>query len=631
LLQPYHRSSTATVDILGDLFTDIVDTRIRALFTHLVSYHTIVRNGRWFDGTGAASAVRNIGIRDGHVVAVTPDDLDETGCPQIVDAAGKWVLPGMLDIHTHYDIEVLDGPSLSESLRHGVTTVMLGSCSLSTVHVDGVDAGDIFGRVEAIPREHVISAVDKHKTWTNCEEYIRALEARPLGPNLAAFIGHSDMRAATMGLDRATQKSQRPTKSEQAQMEKWLAEALRAGFVGMSSQQLLFDKLDGDVCRSRTLPSTYAKPRELRRLKSMLRRAGRILQSGPDIQNPVNLGSQLVQSLGVFRNPLKTSLLSAADVKSNPYAIWGMGPAARLINRLGGNFRWQHLPVPFEVYADGIDLVIFEEFGAGAAALHLKDQMQRNALMRDEEYRRRFRTEYESKFGIRVWHRDFFDAEIVDCPDASVIGKSFGEVAHDRGGLHPVDAFLDLVVEHGRALRWRTTISNHRPDVLKKLARDPGIQLGFSDAGAHLRNMAFYNMGLRLLRHVQDAEKAGRPFMTVEQAVHRLTGELADWYRIDAGHLRIGDRADLVVIDPARLDAALDDYAEDRVESYGGLSRMVNRNDATVTAVLVSGRAVFLDGKATDLVGKQRTGRFLRAAHRAPAPTLSETEFASVS
>ncbi len=322
----------------------------------------------------------------------------------------------------------------------------------------------------------------------------------------------------------------------------------------MSSQQLLFDKLDGDVCRSRTLPSTYAKPRELRRLKSLLRRAGRILQSGPDIQNPLNLGSQLAQSLGIVRNPLKTSLLSAADVKANPYAIWAMGPAARLVNRLGGNFRWQHLPVPFEVYADGIDLVVFEEFGAGAAALHLRDEVERNELLRDEAYRREFRKDYESKFGVRVWHRDFFDAEIVDCPDASVIGKSFGQVGRDRGGLHPVDAFLDLVLEHGTALRWRTTISNHRPEVLKKLARDPGIQMGFSDAGAHLRNMAFYNMGLRLLRHVRDAEKAGKPFMTIEQAVHRLTGELADWYRLDAGHLRIGDRADVVVIDPERLD-----------------------------------------------------------------------------
>ena len=577
------------------------------------------------------SAVRNIGIRDGHIVAITPRDLDATDCPRVVDATGKWVLPGMLDIHTHYDVEVLVGPSLEESLRHGVTTVMLGSCSLSTVHVDGVDAGDIFGRVEAIPREHVIGAVDEHKTWTNCEEYIAALEARPLGPNVAAFIGHSDMRAATMGLDRATQKKQRPTRGEQAQMERWLAEALEAGFVGMSSQQLLFDKLDGEVCRSRTLPSTYAKPRELRRLKSMLRRAGRVLQSGPDIENPLNLGSQVAQSLGIFRNPLKTSLLSAADVKSNPFAVKMMGPAARLVNRLGGNFRWQHLPVPFEVYADGIDLVIFEEFGAGAAALHLRDEMERDEMLRDEAYRRQFRKQYETKFGLRVWHRDFFDAEIVDCPDAAVVGKSFGQVGQDRGGLHPVDTFLDLVLEHGRALRWRTTISNHRPEVLKKLAREPGVQMGFSDAGAHLRNMAFYNMGLRLLRHVRDAQTAGTPFMSVEQAVHRLTGELADWYRIDAGHLRVGDRADVIVIDPERLDSTLDDYAENQVEQYGGLSRMVNRNDDTVNAVFVGGRAVFVNGEATEAVGKQRTGRFLRAAHKAPAPTVQEAEMASVS
>ncbi|CAA0133448.1 putative protein [Mycolicibacterium vanbaalenii] len=595
-----------------------------------MSYDTIIRNGRWFDGTGAPSAVRTIGIRDGHVAAVTPGDLDETGCPQVIDATGKWVLPGMLDIHTHYDVEVLGGPSLSESLRHGVTTVMLGSCSLSTVYVDGPDAGDIFGRVEAIPREYVIDAVDRHKTWTNGEEYIAALESRPLGPNLAAFLGHSDMRAATMGLDRATRKDERPTRSEQAQMEAMLAEALRAGFVGMSSQQLLFDKLDGEVCRSRTLPSTYAKPRELRRLKSLLRRRGRILQSGPDIENPANLGSQLVQSLGVIRNPLKTSLLSAADVKSNPVAVKTLGPAARLINRLGGNFRWQHLPVPFEVYADGIDLVIFEEFGAGAAALHLRDEVERDALLTDEAYRRRFRKEYESKFGLRVWHRDFFDAEIVDCPDTSVIGKSFGQVGRDRGGVHPVDAFLDLVVEHGRSLRWRTTISNHRPEVLKKLARDSGIQMGFSDAGAHLRNMAFYNMGLRLLRHVRDAELAGRPFMSVERAVHRLTGELADWYRIDAGHLRVGDRADVVVIDPEHLDGVLDRYAEEPVAQYGGLSRMVNRNDDTVTAVFVGGRAVFLDGELTDVVGSQRTGRFLRAAHRAPALGVQEGVLAHV-
>jgi N-acyl-D-aspartate/D-glutamate deacylase len=574
---------------------------------------TVIRNGRWFDGTGAPSAVRNIGIRDGRVATVTTAPLDGA---EVIDAAGCWVIPGIIDIHTHYDAEVLAAPSLTESLRHGVTTVIMGSCSLSTVHVGADDAADLFGRVEAIPHEHVVRIVGEKKTWQTAQQYIEALEALPLGPNVTAFIGHSDIRAAVMGLDRATRKEVRPTKAEQARMEELLAEALDAGFIGLSSQQLLFDKLDGDVCRSRTLPSTYARGRELRRLKAQLRQRDRALQSGPDITHPHNIVSQALQSLGIGRPRLKTSLLAAADMKSTPGGMWITVLLAALVNRLGADFRFQHLPVPFEVYADGIDLVIFEEFGSGAAALHLKDEMARNELLHDESYRRWFRKDYDSKHGPRAWHRDFFDAEIVACPDSTLIGKSFGDVGLERNGLHPVDAFLDLVLEHGADLRWRTTISNHRPKMLRQLATKGGIQMGFSDAGAHLRNMAFYNCGLRLLRHVRDAERSGQPFLTVERAVHRLTGELADWYRLDAGHLRVGDWADLVIVDPERLDASLDGYHEAPIAAYGGMTRMVNRNDDTVRSVMVAGRTVFADGSPTELVDVQRTGSFLRADGR---------------
>lgn len=586
-----------------------------------MQYDTVITNGRWFDGTGGPSAVRDIGVRDGRVVAIAKG-LDTAGA-DVIDATGQWVIPGIIDIHTHYDIEILCAPELSESLRHGVTTVMLGSCSLSTVYLDSVDAGDIFGRVEAIPRRYVIEHLDAARSWTNPTEYVAELERLNLGPNLAAFIGHSDLRAATMGLDRATRKDVRPSAAELARMESMLNDALDEGFVGMSSQQLLFDKLDGEVCRSRTLPSTYASPRELRRLNAILRRRDKILQSGPDIKNPLSVVSQLLTSLGIRRPRLKTSLLSAADIKAIPFVIHVMDRLARVVNALGGDFRWQHLPVPFEVYADGISLVVFEEFGSGAAALHLQTEIERNQLMRDEEYRRRFRKDYDSKYGPRVWHRDFFDAEIVACPDESVIGKSFGQVGVERGGAHPVDAFLDLVVEHGEKLRWRTTISNHRPEVLKKMAQSPTIQMGFSDAGAHLRNMAFYNSGLRLLRHARDAEKSGRPFISMERAVHRLTGELGEWYGIDAGTLREGDRADIVVIDPDKLDESLDRYAEHPVESYGGLSRMVNRNDETVTAVLVSGKLAFAAGKAAPALGKERFGQFLRAG--SPSRKLAAT------
>ncbi|MGW5379866.1 N-acyl-D-amino-acid deacylase family protein [Nocardia sp. NPDC003999] len=578
-------------------------------------YDTIIANGQWFDGTGAPSAIRHLGIRDGRVTTVSADPIEDPDCPNIVDATGKWVIPGMLDIHTHYDVEVLQHPALTESLRHGITTVLLGSCSLSTVHVDASDAGDLFARVEAIPRKHVLAAVGEHKTWRSAHEYAAALEQLPLGPNVAAFIGHSDIRAAEMGLERATRKDVRPDAAELAGMAAKLTEALDAGFVGMSSQQLLFDKLDGAVCRSRTLPSTYATTRERRRLNAILRRRGRALQGGPDVSRPQSLVTMAAGSLGLFRKPLKVSLLSAADLKAIPGIAYLFPLIARVLNALGGDFRWQHLPVPFEVYADGIDLVVFEEFGSGAEALHLADQVdKRRELLRDQQYRRRFRKDYDKKFGPRVWHRDFFDARIVECPDASVIGKTFGEVGAERGGTHPVDAFLDLVVEHGGKVRWRTTISNHRPEVLDRLAADPGVQLGFSDAGAHLRNMAFYNFGLRFLRRVRDAANAGRPFLSMEQAVHRLTGELADWYGLDAGHLRVGDRADVVVLDPARLDDSLDAYHESPIAPFDNLSRMVNRNDEAVTAVLVGGVPVFGGGAPAAELGARRTGRFLRAA-----------------
>jgi len=105
----------------------------------------------------------------------------------------------------------------------------------------------------------------------------------------------------------------------------------------------------------------------------------------------------------------------------------------------------------------------------------------------------------------------------------------------------------------------------------------------------------------------------------VERAVHRLTGELADWYGIDAGHLRLGDRADLVVINPDHLDEHLDDYAECPVPQYDNLPRMVNRNDAAVDLVLIGGRPVVRHGQPTELLGTERTGSFLRAGQRTSA------------
>jgi len=259
-----------------------------------------------------------------------------------------------------------------------------------------------------------------------------------------------------------------------------------------------------------------------------------------------------------------------------------------------------------------MEFVVFEEFPAGQAALHLASHDLRSQLFGDPTYRLRFRQDVDKKFGPRVWHRDFDDAWIVDCPDASVVGKSVGELAKARHE-HPADLFLDLLVAHGPRLRWRTLIANHRPEVVEKLVCEPSTLIGFADSGAHIRNMAFYNFGVRLLKLVRDAELRGRPVMPIEKAVWRLTGELADWFAIDAGKLHEGARADLVIIDPQALDESLAQYHEAPMDAFGGLQRMVNRGNA-VKAVLINGRMAFKDDSfAPDLGQVRGYGQFLRS------------------
>jgi N-acyl-D-aspartate/D-glutamate deacylase len=574
----------------------------------MTDLQTVIRGGNVYDGTGAKPIVADVGIRDGKVVAVDPAGLPRG--QRTIDATGKWVIPGMIDVHTHYDAEVLGDPGLGESARHGVTSIVMGNCSLSTVYADPEDCADMFARVEALPWDVVHSAVKEHKDWSDPKSYVEAIASRPLGVNVAAFVGHSDIRVASMGLRRAVDAGERPTPSELDRMSRMLEDALDAGFVGLSTIRSSFSKLEGVRYPAKLLPSTYATWGEYRKLNSVLRRRNRVHQSTPNLTSRAEVVRFFTQSPGrVFgRRPLKTTLISAADIKADRNVVRAATAAAHVANKLGGaDFRWQHLPVPFEVYADGIDLVIFEEFGSGAAALNLRDEISRGRLLADEEYRRWFRKDIAKRFGMRIWHRDLYDAEIVACPDTEVIGKSFGEVAEQRG-IEPADALLDLVIEHGSRLRWRTTIANDRDDVLDRLQQSSVVQVGFADSGAHLRNMAFYNCNLRYLERVHQ-----RGFMPIEAAVHRVTGELGDWYGLDAGRLAPGQRADIAVIDPVGFDGSSGEYAEAPMPGTE-LFRMVNRNDLAVAATIVGGQVVYEYGTFADGFGTtMHAGTFLTA------------------
>ncbi|MFE8596060.1 N-acyl-D-amino-acid deacylase family protein [Archangium violaceum] len=574
----------------------------------------VIANGLFFDGHGSPPRVRHLGIRDGRVTAISESPLPTGPDTRVIDATGRWVMPGFIDLHTHYDAEVELAPSLSESVRHGITSVMVGSCSLSLAVGTPEDLADQFCRVEAIPYDTVRSLLERKKDWETLGEYFTHLDRLPLGPNVGSFVGHSAIRAHAMGLERSLDDTVKPSSGELARMEALLREGLDEGYAGLSIMTLPWDKIGGSrSIRSRPLPSTFASWSEYRRFTRILRERNRVFQGVPNITTKVNVLLFLWESVGLLRQPLKTTVISMMDTRATRGLHRQIGLLSRFFNRLlKADFRWQALPEIFDLWSDGIDLVVFEEFGAGAAALHLQDAVERRRLLDDAKYRVWFKRQWKSRLLPKVFHRDFNQSRVLKAPDASLVGRSFMDIARERG-QDVVDTFLDLVARHGTELRWYTVMANDRPRELESIVSHPDVLIGFSDAGAHLRNMAHYNFPLRMLRLVREAERRGEPVMPMERAVHRLTGEIADWLGLDAGRLAPGKRADVVVVDPERLGEGLDVPQESSMEGFDGFVRLVNQNGGAVETVLINGRLAVDGGTATPALGRERGfGRVLR-------------------
>ena len=575
---------------------------------------TVIAGGTVFDGSGADGQRADVLVDEGVVRELRSPGQPTPDGATVVDASGCWVTPGFVDLHTHYDAEVEVAPALTESVRHGVTTVLMGSCGLSMAVGTPTDLADMFCRVEGIPRPMVLPVLEQVVDWRTPGEYLAHLEALPMGPNITAMLGHSTIRAHAMGLGRSLDDRATPTRDELLAMGRLLIDALDAGYLGLSVNTLPWDKMDGERYRSRPTPSVFAHWDEYRFFNRILRRRDAIWQGVPDVSTKINVLAFLWESAPIFRDPLRTMIITLMDTKADRTVYRTVGALARFFNEvLGADLRLQSLPNPFDLYVDGMEVPVLEEIGAGTAALHEQDPADRAALLRDPDYRTRFRRQWRAWFPGRAYHRDLDETTIIDCPESTLVGRSFGDVARERG-QDPIDTFLDLQAEHGTKLRWYSVVGNDRPEALEWIMDHPAVLIGFSDAGAHLRNMAYYNYPLRMLKRVRDAEAAGRPFMTVGRAVYRLTREIADYLGIDAGRLEPGRRADLVVVDPASLDDA-EEIHEAPMAGFDGLNRLVRRNDAAVRAVLVNGRIAWRDGTPGDGLGAEPGfGQLLRPA-----------------
>lgn len=573
----------------------------------------VLRNALLYDGTGAPPRHADIAIRRDRIAAIETRDGSGgyTGdAREQLDLGGLWVTPGFIDIHTHYDAELEAFPDLPESTRHGVTTVVIGNCSMSLAIGHETDVIDMFTRVESLPRHLLQKWLGGRLNWRGPREYAEHLDHLPLGPNVAAFLGHSNLRLAVLGKERSLGRT-RIGAPDLAAMDVLLEEALDAGFLGLSIDMLPWHRMAGAKYLGVSIPSQYASLAEYRHLANHLRDRGRVMQATPNANRKESVLLLAMMSAGLLRRPLKVTALAALDFRSNRAFTRLSGAVTALANRLlGGDFRFQALASPFQMWADGFSTPIFEEFSTGTALMNCDTHEQRLALLRDPDYRARFRREWNSRFN-RSFHRDFAEMRVTSAPDAALAGHTFAELA-SRAHRDGIDYFLDALVQFGEAIRWHTVIANDRPAIMRQLLAKPYNLPGFSDAGAHNRNMAFQHAHLCCLR---DAMLYGDT-LTVEQAVHRLTGETAAWFGLDRGTLETGRVADLCVIDPARLKTDLGPPREIFDERLDGELRMVTDSGAAVPHVMVGGRFLKRDGLASANAGRTRYGRFLASTHQ---------------
>ena len=558
----------------------------------------LLRGGDVVDGTGTPRDRADVGIHDGRVVAIgtVREDANRT-----VDVGGLVIAPGFVDIHTHYDAQVLWDPMCTPSPLHGVTTIVGGNCGF-TIAPLGTDAdADYIMRMMARVEGMSIDALRAGPRWAwhTFGEWLDHIDGR-LGVNAGFLVGHSTLRRVVMG-DAAV--GARATDAQIGAMVALAHDAMASGALGLSSS-LGEAHTDGD---GNPVPSRAATRDELLALAGAVRdHDGTTLEFIPAVGEIDDERMELMADMSLAANrPLNWNLLGSLS----PTEIYEQQLAScDRAQEKGARVVALALPDLMRMRASRV----IEDLPGWRDVVALAPEDRRRAVA-DPETRARLRAGVEEavRRGLgAVTQPDLL--EIADAPAGAeaLIGRSIGDVARDRAA-DPVDVLIDVVLPDRLPLTLvfpSLTPSLGRSDegwrVRAGVWRDDRTVLGGSDAGAHADLMCHANYTTMLLgESVRE-----RGLFTVEEAVRQLTDIPARLYGLrDRGRIAEGWIADLVAFEPALVGSG---PALARNDLPGNGERLYV--EATgVEHVFVNGREVVAGGSLTgDLAGTLlRSGR----------------------
>jgi N-acyl-D-aspartate/D-glutamate deacylase len=543
----------------------------------------LLRQASLIDGTGGPARMADVAVTGDRISAVGPAGEVAPPSPraEVVDLDGLALAPGFIDIHTHYDAQVLWDPDLTPSSWHGVTSVVMGNCGFGVAPTRPEHRDTIvrtLENVEGMSTEALNAGIDW--CFESFPEYLATLARRPMRLNAGAFIGHTPLRLFVLGGE------ERPATGDEVEaMCRIVHEAMEAGALGFStSRQPAHQGAFG-----RPVPSRFAEADEVYALAGVLGELGRgVVQVsiGPGLF--VDQFSELAVAHGV---PVTwTALVARADKP---------GTALRTVERgaaLPGEVYPQIACRPIVMQITMIDPVPLAEIDVWKEVLALPRQ-ERSALYADSAWRDRARAATLDAWSHR-WPKTSVE-ETGAHPDA--VGIPLDRLAEARGTT-PFDLMLDLALSDAMTTRYRIVLDNDGEDEIGDLLADPRTLLGLSDAGAHASQLCDACFSTHLLGHwVRE-----RGALSLEEAVWRLTGHPHRAFRIPVrGLVQEGYFADLVAFDPEHVGCT---PVERVADQPGGADRLVVRSTG-VEHVWVNGVAT---RRAGEDVPEAAPGRLLR-------------------
>ncbi len=561
-------------------------------------YDLVIRGGTIIDGTRMPRYRGDVGIRNGRIVALGRVEGDAR---QVIDATGRIVAPGVVDLHTHYDAQLNWDPYATNSAWNGVTTVMIGMCGFGFAPYRPEDrerAMLLMSRVEAIPLTSM--QLGMRWDWVSFGEYLTSLERAGLGINVGSLIPHSPLRTWVMGLEAAKERT--ATADELRRMEELLRIGMRAGGFGFSTDRNIADTdYDGSP-----LPSHQADDAELLSLCRVLREFGigsieytLQAQRRPDFE----FTAALSRAAG---RPIVWNALAQFQTQPNHWR-----KVLDWMEELNRDAQLYGMTICFPTHL----YFTLEEMNQFDDMPHWRNVLarpipERIPMLQDPAVRAALNEDFRT-VRTKVFGGNWQDISVTHAQPEhrAAVGKTIADLAR-ASGRTPIDEFLDLSLSENLKTGFKIhDFANRDQDALATMLKHPNAVIGLSDGGAHTKLFSLGKYPVEFLAQwVRDRE-----LMSLEEAHWRLSFVPAWIIGLhDRGVLREGMAADVIVYDFEQLRIAPTE-PEMVHDLPGGEGRLVQRA-VGIDYTIVNGQVTFAGQSCTGA----RPGALLRSAAYTP-------------